>query len=216
MHRRSPKPSARARFRVSGFCPKPLLPARVCERNARDRHHFERGAPPLPCTTHHRRLRRQTRNQAIMAWFWVFGPQPPPPACVCERNVRGRYHFGSNTPPPPCTTHQPCLTQQARNQATVAWFRDTNYQRRPARASAGATHTGQHGPAQVRHKLRGGGERGRGAVAAQQLQQRRALPRPTFFVLFFYLANMSRLVVVPSPDLLTYFNVIKCNSNNFL
>jgi hypothetical protein len=93
---------------------------------------------------------------------------------------------------------------------------DANYERRPARASMGVTHTGQHGPAQVQHKLRGRGEQGRGAAAAQQLQQRWALPRPTFFVLFFYLANMSRLVVVPSPDLLTYFNVIKCNSNNFL
>ena len=88
--------------------------------------------------------------------------------------------------------------------------------RRPARAGTGATHMGQHGPAQVQHKLRGGGERGRGAAAAQQLHQRQALPRPTFFVLVFYLANMSRLVVVPSPDLFTYFNVIKCNSNNFL
>ena len=86
----------------------------------------------------------------------------------------------------------------------------------PAWASTGVTHTGQHGPAQVRHKLRGGGEPGRGAAAARQLQQRRALPHPTFFVLFFYLANISGLVVVPSPDLLTYFNVIKCNSNNFL
>ena len=155
---------------VLGFLPQPLLPTRVCECNARDRHHFERGAPLSPCTTHHRRLRWQTQNQAIMAWFRVFGPQLPPPTCVCERNVRGRYHFGSNTLPPPRTTHQPCLTQQARNQATVAWFHDTNYERRPA---------------QVRHKLRGGGERGWGAAAAQQLQQQRALPRPTFLFYFF-------------------------------
>ena len=38
-----------------------------------------------PNTSHHCCLAQQAQNQATVAWFQVFGPQPPPLLCVCER-----------------------------------------------------------------------------------------------------------------------------------
>ena len=74
----------------------------------------------------------------------------------------------------------------------------------PAWASTGATQTERRGRART------------GSSSSAAITTTAGPTLPHFFVSFFYLANMSRLVVVPSPDLLTYFNVIKCNSNNFL
>ena len=107
-----------------GFlAPNPSLPALICQCDACNCRHFERDTPPPTSTTHHCCLARQTWNQAILAWFQVFGPPPPPPACVFKCNLRGHQQFERDTPPPPPTTHRCRLTWQAWNQATVAWFR---------------------------------------------------------------------------------------------
>jgi hypothetical protein len=173
-------------FRVFG--PQPPPPTRVCEHDVHDRHHFERDATLPPCTTSHCRLTRQARNQALVAWFWVFGPQPPPPACVCERNVRGRYHFGSNTPPPPCITHQHCLTQQARNQATVAWFQGFGLQPPPLlRVCERMAATSNSAPATPPVAVGAAAGQGRWQRRRQQLWQGYYGPLPRLFLPSFFL-----------------------------
>ena len=80
-------------------------------------------------STHHHhhhytpfRLTRQPRNQAIVAWFRVFGINSLPPLVFANANVCNCHHIKRDTPPPPSTTQNCHLTWQTRNQPTVAWF----------------------------------------------------------------------------------------------
>ena len=62
------------------------------------------------------------RNRALALSFGLSAQNPFPPACVCERDAHDQCCFKQDTPPPPSTLHHCRLTQQARNQAIVAWF----------------------------------------------------------------------------------------------
>ena len=76
--------------------------------------------PPLPAIYPH--FQRRTWNRALVARFWILGPQPPLPPHICECNTP--------LPLPPCQHHcttslrrsPPHFRWRTRNWAPVAWF----------------------------------------------------------------------------------------------
>ena len=104
---------------VGIFSPKPTSPlvfvnTMPATTNNSTHHHHHHYTPFC--------LTRQTWNQAIVAWFWVFGINSLPPLTFANTNICDHCHIKRDTPPPPSTTQNHYLTWQMQNQPTVAWF----------------------------------------------------------------------------------------------
>ena len=77
----------------------------------------------MDTTTHFSSICTDTAwNWALALSFGFSASNPPPLACICKHDAHNCHHFKWDTPPPPSTTHNYCLTWQTWNQSIVAWF----------------------------------------------------------------------------------------------
>ena len=96
--RRTWNPATTARFHLFG--PNPV--SCLMFTNTTPHHHLLLicTIAPCPLTIIHPHFRWRAWNRALVAWFWILGPQPPLPPHICEPNAPS---------PPPPHQHLPLL-----------------------------------------------------------------------------------------------------------